>query len=201
MAFLTRAQQVPHVVGEDAPLDQDVRARGRAFVVDRVRTPLAGERPVVDQRDERRGDLLAGAAAEHRRILRDQIRLEAVPTRLVEEDTTGASLQDDRQLPRRGRASPQHRERPPRGRARDLLGVDVVEELEPDREARRLHAGLHARVGLGHGLHEEPRAHLVVARQQAVGVGDEDAAPRVRVRHADLPDRITLGAGGVVGPR
>src|SRR2546423_8465774 len=70
--FLPRPDQVPHVVGEDAVLDEHVVARRRSLVVDRVGTPLASERPVVDQRHQRRRDLLAGAAAEHGRVLGDE---------------------------------------------------------------------------------------------------------------------------------
>src|SRR5512132_182616 len=94
-AFLPGADQVPHVVGEGTILDQHVPTRRRALVVDRVRAPLARQRSVVDQRDEWRRDFLAGAAAEDRRVLGDQVGLEAVAAGLVEQDAAGALLQHD----------------------------------------------------------------------------------------------------------
>src|SRR5215218_5342911 len=141
-AFLPGADQVPHVVGQDTALDEHVVARRRALVVDRVCAPLARQRPIVDQRDERRRDLLAGAAAEHRRVLGHEVGFEAVAACLVEQDAAGALLQHHRQLARRRRPRSQHRERPAGGRTRHFLRVDVVEELETDSEAWRLHPRL-----------------------------------------------------------
>ena len=103
---LARAHEVPHVVGEHAVLDEHVALRGRAFVVDRVRAPLARVRAVVDQRDERRRDELADVAAEHRRVLVDEVGLEPVTARLVEQHAAGAALEHDGQLARAARAGP-----------------------------------------------------------------------------------------------
>ena len=86
-----------------------------------------------------------------------------------------------------------------RGRAADLLGLHVVEELEAHRAARRLVAGLHAGVAGRDALHHHARAHVVVVGEQAVGVGDEDAAVRVGVGSGDRGDRAALLAGGGVG--
>ena len=134
---LARAHEVPHVVGEHAVLDEHVALRGRAFVVDRVRAPLARVRAVVDQRDERRRDQLADAAAEHRRVLVDEVGLEPVAARLVEQHAAGAAL---RARPAASRAARAGRRsivtRAARRDARDLLGVDLVEELEAERAAR-----------------------------------------------------------------
>ena len=52
-ALLASAQEVPHVVGEDPVLDQDVALRGMALVVDADRAPLAAHGAVVDERDQR----------------------------------------------------------------------------------------------------------------------------------------------------
>ena len=59
-----------------------------------------------------------------------------------------------------------------------------VEQLEADRAAGRLEAGLHAGVAGGHALHHEEGAHLVVVGEQAVAVGDEDAPAAVGVGRA-----------------
>ena len=133
---LAGAHEVPHVVGEHAVLDEHVALRGRALVVDRVRAPLACVRAVVDQRDQRRRDELADVAAEHRRVLVDEIGFEPVTARLVEQHATRAALQHDRQLPAGRRTGAQHRERPLGRGAGDLLRVDLVEDLEPERAAR-----------------------------------------------------------------
>ena len=58
-ALLARAQEVVHVVGEDAVLDEHVALGQRALVVDREGAPLLGHGAVVDQRDARVGHPLA----------------------------------------------------------------------------------------------------------------------------------------------
>ena len=177
-----------------------LRRAGRALVVDRVRAPLARERAVVDERDERRRDLLAdaGPGTPTRRARRGRPRARAHTLRGTARhrrpacSTTGS-------LPDGAGPGPQHRERAVGGGAGDLLGLDLVEELEPDRPPGRLHAGLHPGVADRDALHHEAGADLVVLGEQAVGVGDEDAAPRVGVRGAHLTDRVGPGAGRGVG--
>ena len=103
-ALLARPEVVPHVVGEDAVLDEHVALRRVALVVDRERAPLAGHRAVVDDGDERRGDELADLAGVHAGALGDVVGLEAVAARLVEQHAAGAVLDDDRHRARRRRA-------------------------------------------------------------------------------------------------
>ncbi len=120
--------------------------------------------------------------------------------RLVEEDAAGAPLQHDGQLPARRGPGLELRQRPGRRDAGDLLGRVLVEVLEADGEAGRLHAGLHPGVAAGHAVHEHAGADLVVLGEQPVGVRDEDPAPAVGVADGDLADRVALGPGRVVGP-
>ncbi|GIU86329.1 MAG: hypothetical protein KatS3mg009_0844 [Acidimicrobiia bacterium] len=199
-ALLARPQQVPHVVGEDAVLDEDVAPRGVPLVVDRERAPLARVGAVVDEGDARRRHPLADLPGEHRRVLRDVVGLETVAAGLVEQHTARAAAQHDGQLARRGRHRVEERHRASRGAAGDLLGLDVVEQLEAERAARRLVTGLHPRVAGRDALHPEPGAHLVVVREEAVGVRDLDPPARVGVRHGHRRDGAVLGPGGRVGP-
>ena len=131
-ALLPRAEEVPHVVGEDTLVDQHVALRRRALVVDGERAPLARVRAVVDQRDERRRDLLADSIREHRPVLLHEVGLEPVPASLVEQHAARAALQHHRQLAARRGTGAQHGERAIGRDARDLLGVDLVEVLEAD---------------------------------------------------------------------
>ena len=195
-----RADEVPHVVGEDAVLDEHVALRRRAFVVDRVRAPLARVRAVVDQRDERRRDQVADATSEHRRVLVDQVGLEAVTARLVEQHATRAALEHDGQSPARGRTCSEHHQRALGSDARHLFGVDLVEQVEPEGPPRRLGARLHAGVADRHATHPEPGADAVVLDQQAVRIRDQDPPPGVGVGGAHLADGVAHRAGGVVGP-
>ena len=84
----------------------------------------------------------------------------------------------------------------PLGRlAGEVVDVVGVEQLEADRAAERLVAGLHAGVARGHRHHGEQRADLVVLGEEAVAVGDEDAAAAVAVAGGDLGDGRAGGRG------
>ena len=98
------------------------------------------------------------------------------------------------------RAGGQLGDGPAGGGAGDVLDLVAVEQLEADRAAERLVAGLHAGVAGGHGRHHEQRADLVVGGQQAVAVGHQDLAAGVAVAGPHLADRAALGPGGLVGP-
>ena len=91
--LLAGAHEVPHVVGEHAVLDEHVALRGRAFVVDRVRAPLAA-RSVPSSTSVTSGDATCSPTLtpEHRRVLVDEVGLEAVAARLVEQHAAGAAL-------------------------------------------------------------------------------------------------------------
>ena len=119
--------------------------------------------------------------------------------RFVEQHAARTPLEHHRQLPDGRRTRPQHRERALSRDTSHFFGVDLVEELEADAATGRFHPGLHAGVGNRHAVHHEPGAHRVVLDEQAVGVGDEDAAPGVGVTDADLADRVTLAARSLVG--
>ena len=62
--LLAGPELVPHVVGEHTVLNQDVVAGRTALVVDGEVAPLAGHGAVVDERDQRGGDLLADTVRE-----------------------------------------------------------------------------------------------------------------------------------------
>ena len=155
-----------------------------------ARAPLAGERAVVDQRHERRRDLLADPATEHRRVLRRRGR------------PRGRARRPRGRGRRRRRASARPAAcRTAPGRARSIVsarraavratssGSTSSKSSKPTVRPGCLHARLHAGVADRDALDEEPGAHLVVLGEQPVGVGDEDAPARVGVRHADLADR------------
>jgi hypothetical protein len=133
-----------------------------AFVVDADRTPLGAHRAVVDERDERRGDELALLAAVHAATLGHQVGLEAVTARLVEQHAATALLDDHRHRPAGRRAGVELGERDAGRVAGEVLHVDAVEHLEPDRLAGALEAGLHAGVAVGHDADAHERAHLLV---------------------------------------
>ena len=98
------------------------------------------------------------------------------------------------------RACPQHRERTLGRSAGDLLGVDLVEDLEAHSAPRCLGARLHPRVADRDAVDAEARTHPVVLDEQAVGVGDEHPTPGVGVRGAHLADRVAHRSSRVVGP-
>ena len=123
-ALLAAAQEVPHVVGEHAVLDEHVALGRRALVVDGQTAPLLGHGAVVDERDAGRGHLLAELAGEHRRALGDEVGLEAVAARLVEQHAAAARPDDDRHRAGRGGPGRQLGERLPGGPAGQLLDVD-----------------------------------------------------------------------------
>ncbi len=160
-----------------------------SLVVDRERPPLAPVRAVVDQRDQRRRDELAHVAREHRCVLVDVVGLEPVPARLVEQHAAGTAAQHHGDLAGRRGNRVEQAQRARRRRAPDFLRLHRVEQLEAHRAAGRLVAGLHAGVAGRDALHHHPRAHLVVVGEQAVGVGNLDAAVRVGVRRGDRRDR------------
>src|SRR5690606_10858784 len=64
-ALLAGAQEVPHVVGEDAVLDEDVALGHRALVVHGDGAPLLGHGAVVHQGDAGVGHPLADPVGEH----------------------------------------------------------------------------------------------------------------------------------------
>ena len=200
-SLLAGPQVVPHVVGEDAVLDEDVALGGRALVVDGVAAPLLGHGPVVDERDQRRGHLLAEAALEHRGALVDQVLLQPVAAGLVEQHPapTGGPMTTGSVPEGAGRAASLVMARRAGG-AGDVLDLVAVEQLEPDGAPQRLVSGLHAGVAEGHRRHHEQGADLVVLGQQAVAVGHQDPAAGIAVAGPDLADRAALGPGGLVGP-
>ena len=169
-----------------------------ALVVDRQRAPLPGHRAVVDDGDERRGDELARLAAVHAGALADEVGLEAVAARLVEQHAARAVLDDDGHRARRRRPGVELGHRLAGGVAGELLDVDGVEDLEPDRVAHRLEAGLHAGVAVGDGADAQQAADDLVVGEQAVAVGDEHPLAAVAVAGRHLHDRRAGGAGGVV---
>ena len=67
------------------------------------------------------------------------------------------------------------------GVAGELLDVDGVEDLEADRVAHRVEAGLHAGVAVGDGADAQQQPHDLVVGEQAVAVGDEHPLARVGV--------------------
>ena len=100
--LLAGPEPVPHVVGEDAVLDEDVAGGQVALVVDGEVAPLAEDGAVVDQGDERAGDELADLAGVDGGVLEDVVGFEAVPAGLVEQDAAAAAGQDDGDLARGG---------------------------------------------------------------------------------------------------
>ena len=194
-ALLAGPQEVPHVVGEDAVLDQDVALRRAALVVDAEGAPLVAHGAVVDERDERRGHQLADAALEDRRRLGDQVGLEAVAAGLVEQHAAAALADDHRHLAAGGGPGGQLGDGPLGGLAGQLLDVVAVEQLEADGVADAAPAGLHAGVAGGDHADREQRADLVVLGQQAVAVGHEDPPAAVAVAGADLGDGAVGGRG------
>ena len=77
--------------------------------------------------------------------------------------------------------------------------VDRVEQLEADGEGAGLVPGLHAGVADGDARHAEARAHLVVADEEPVTVGDLDSAATVPVGGRHLGDGVPAGARRLVG--
>ncbi len=157
-------------------------------------------RPVVDERHERRRDLLALLAPEDRRGFRDEVSLEAVPAGLVEQHAAAGALDDDGQPARRSGTGVELEQSQSRRLAGEILDVVAVEQLEADRVTHRLVARLHAGVAARHGGDPKEGLDLVILGEEAVGVRDEDAAPAVRVRGRHLHDRGAFGTGGRVGP-
>ena len=199
-ALLAGPEEIPHVVVEDAALDERVVPGGMALVVDGQGAPAPVEGAVVDQRHERGGDLGADPAPEDRGVPVDEVGLEAVAAGLVEEDAAGALAEHHRQLPARRRPGVEHPQRPLGGRAGHLLGVELVEQLEADGVAGALEAGLEAAVAQRRAADHEPGADPVVFHQQPVGVGDQHPLAGVGVGGRHLADGAAGGPGGVVGP-
>ena len=119
--------------------------------------------------------------------------------RLVEEHAAAAAGDDHRHLAARRRTCGQLGEGAIGGAAGELVDVVEVEQLEADGVADALAAGLHAGVAGGHAADGEERADGVVLREEAVGVGHEDAAAVVAVAHRHLGDGASHRAGDVVG--
>ena len=177
-------QPVPHVVGEHAVLDEHVALGRAALVVDgdgsptrrdmvpsstsgderdwppaRRPAPRTPRRPWPRGRPRGRGRTPRGTGRRRRR----------------EAMTTGRVPQGA------GRAA-SLREGPAGRRPGQLLHVVAVEQLEADRAADRLPPGLQAGVARRPRTStENRRAHLVVAGEEAVAVGDQDAPPGVGV--------------------
>ena len=103
-------------------------------------------------------------------------------------------------LARRRGAGRQLGQRPRRRDLGDVLDAVALEDLVALGAGERLVAGLHPGVAVGDADDVEARADLLVLGEQAVGVGDEDAAPAVAAADLHLGDGVAGGAGGVVGP-
>ena len=92
-----------------------------------------------------------------------------------------------------GTASSSVTARARRGAARPRSGSISSKSSKPDRAARALRSPVCMPGVAGRdALHHQARAHLVVVGEQAVGVGDLDAAVRVGVRRGDRRDRAAL---------
>ena len=129
--LLAGPQPVPHVVGEDAVLDQDVAPGRVALVVDGDGSPLRAHGAVVDQRDQRAGHQLADLPREHRDVLGDVIGLQTVTARLVEQDAAAPLLDDHRQAARRRRPGRQLGQRPVAAATGQLLDRSVSNSSNP----------------------------------------------------------------------
>jgi hypothetical protein len=141
---------------------------------------------VIDQCDERAGDLLTHPAGEDRRGLGDEIGFEAVSTRFVEQDTTAARANHNSLCATRCWACAQFGDRTICRSAGHLGDIVIVEHFEADRTSVTFAPGLHSGVAHRHAVDREERANLIVAGDKPIGVRDENAAATIAVAGAYL---------------
>ena len=197
--FLASTQVVPHVLGQDAVLDQDVSRTWSSLVVHREVSPFTGHRAVVDQRHQGTGHLLADLAGVHRGLLQDGVGLEAVSTRLVKEDAARSAGQYHGQVARGRWARGQLGDGLLRGPTGGLFDGLWRQEFEASRSGQGAVPGLHTAVTVGHARHGEASAHLVVRGENSLGVGHQESSRRIRQSHLHLADGVTARARHFVG--
>ena len=146
------------------------------------------------------GHLLTHPVAEHRGLLGHQVGLKAVTAGLVEQHAAAAGTDHHRHRAAGRGLGGQFGERPVGRGAGQGVYLVFVEQLEADGSAHALEPGLHAGVAHRHTRHREPGAHLVVASQQPVAVGHQDAAAAVGVAGRHLGNGRAGRSGGLVGP-
>ena len=182
-------EPVLHVAGEDAVLDQHGAPGRCALVVDVERAAAIRDRPVVDDRDQLRGDLLPHAPGEGRGALAVEVALEPVADRLVQENPRPARPEDDRH--RAGRRV--DRAELERSLARGLRGEPppasvLQEEVERHSPAAAVRADLTLAAFLGDGGDVQPRERTDVADRPAGRGGDQHDDFFARDRRDDLLD-------------
>src|SRR5438132_893250 len=193
-------QVIIEVTLEHPVLDQDLALAGVALVVDVDRPAASRDGAVVDHRDELARHLFAELAGEERGPLADEIGLQAVSHRFVEEDAAPPWREHNR-LRARGRWHGAERgHRLPRGLAAHLLGREILEEAEVDAAASAVEAGApFAVLAEGDALDREAAEILPVFGEVTERIGDEDLARLVRVAAGDLLHAPVVGARGRVG--
>ena len=98
-ALLASTQVVPHVVGEHSAVDQYIVRCLAAFVVDREVPPFAGHGAVVDEGDERSGNLFADPVGEDARRFGHEVCFEAMAARLMKKHSPTTGTDNHRHRP------------------------------------------------------------------------------------------------------
>src|SRR5205814_2181926 len=132
---------IVEVALQHALLDQHLPLGRVALVVDVERAAAAGHRAVVDHRDELGGALLAQLDGEERGPLADEVGLEAVPDRLVEQDAAPARSEHNGLRTGGSGDGPEGGDRLARGLAADLGGREILVEAEVDPAPAAVEAG------------------------------------------------------------
>ena len=89
---------VLHVADKATVLDQHVALGRRPFVVDGQRTPMVGQRTVVDDRHPRGGDHLPHHTGVERRLFAVEVALQPVTNGLVQQHARPAGAADNSHL-------------------------------------------------------------------------------------------------------
>src|SRR5438874_3754639 len=85
-----RVEVIVQVAAQNSLFDQDLALAQVALVVDVDRAAAAGDGAVVDDGDQLAGDFFAQLAGEKRGAFADEVGLQSVPDRFVQEDSAPA---------------------------------------------------------------------------------------------------------------
>lgn len=190
------AHAVLHVAPENSVLDEDVRFRLVAFVVDVDGAAALDDGRVVDDRAELGGDRLADLACVVARAFPVEVGLEPVAYGLVEEDSAVSRAKDDLELARRSRPGVQEGQSLAGGALRVPLRGLAVEVGEGHPPAAAALTCLAAPVLLGDSRNSETHHGLTVVGDPSVARGDQDFAHRLSEGRARLHELWVIGEYG-----
>ncbi len=183
---------------EHAVLEQHGALARLTLVIEVVGPPTVRDRRIVNPIDDLARTPGPDEPSVDARLLVHSVRLERMPDRLVEENTTHPGCEDHRHLTGRRGDGVEHRHGTLGRLLADRLRAESVEELDARARGGAEEPGLDRPVARGDDLGHESDPRTVLLDPAAVGGRDQPLLEGIAVHPDDLQDLGTHASSGVI---